>query len=295
LIGPTIVHFGSEEQKQEHLPGIVSGRVFWCQGFSEPNAGSDLASLRTAAVEDGDGYIVNGQKIWTSFAQDADWIFFLARTDKELARHKGLSYFIAPLNSQGITVRPIKYMSGYHFFCEIFFDDVRVPKKNMVGEKNRGWYVAMGTLADERSGIEYAGVNRRVLDELVEFVKEIQYDGKPLSKQQMVRNRLAGLAVEVEACRLLAYRIAWFQDHDRNVESESAMAKVFGSELMWRLSKTGMQILGPYGQLEPDSKFVRLTGRVEREYMSSLGWITAVGTSEIMRNIIATRGLGLPR
>jgi hypothetical protein len=247
------------------------------------------------AEEDGEDYVVNGQKTWTSFASHCDWIFFLARTDRSLPRHRGLSYFIAPLRSPGITLRPIEFLPGYHNFCETFFDGVRVPKRNMIGKKNGGWYVAMGTLADERSGIEYAGANRRVLDELIQYARETERDGQPLSKQPLIRSKLAELAMGVEACRLFSYRIAWLQEQGRNVEAEASMSKVFGSELMVRMAQAGMQILGLYGPLDPESKLAPLAGRIQREYMSCLGWVTSVGTSEIMRNIIAQRGLGLPR
>jgi alkylation response protein AidB-like acyl-CoA dehydrogenase len=295
MLGPTVLAFGTEEQKQEYVPGIVSGNVFWCHGFSEPDAGSDLASVQTLAVEEGDFFVVNGQKVWSSFAQHAEWIFFLARTDREAQRHRGISFFVIPIRTQGITVRAIDYMAGSSCFAEVFFDNVKVPKQNIIGEKNRGWNVAMGTLGFERSGIEYVGINHRVLDELVAYSKQTVINGRSLSSQQLVRNQLAEMAIEVEISRMLSYNIAWMQSLNKDVDTEASMAKLWGSELMHRLASTGMYLLGLYGQLEPDSKLAQLMGRVQREYMHSMGWITSSGSSEIQRNVIAWRGLGMPR
>jgi alkylation response protein AidB-like acyl-CoA dehydrogenase len=295
MLVPTLMGCGTEEQKLEHIPRILSGEIFWCQGFSEPDAGSDMASVKTMAVEDGDAFIINGQKVWTSFGQHADWMFLLARTSNEGPKHRGISFFMTPMNAPGITVRAIEYMAGSSCFAEVFFDNVRIPKKYMVGEVNKGWNVAMSLLGFERSGVEYAGVNRRVLDELVDYAKKTMVNGKPLSENPLVRDRLSLKAIEVDICRMLSYNIAWMQQNNKEVDMEASMAKVWGSELMHSISDTGMQLLGLYGQLEPDSKLVKMMGRLQRENQHSMGWITSSGTSEIQRNIIAWRGLSMPR
>src|SRR5918997_4785015 len=177
MIGPTLIVHGSEEQKAQHLPGITSGTVLWCQGYSEPGAGSDLASLQTRAVRDGDDYIVNGQKIWTTQAHVANWMFLLARTDQEAPKHKGISFFLLDMKTPGITVRPLVNMADRHEFNEVFFEDVRVPAKNLVGGENRGWYVAMTLLDFERSSVASVAANRRALQQLCGFARSTRQDG----------------------------------------------------------------------------------------------------------------------
>lgn len=284
----------SEEQKKEHLPPIAGGELLWCQACKEPNAGSDLASLTTKGVEDGDDYVLNGQKIWTTAAHRADWMFTLARTDPELPRHRGLSYFLVDMKTAGITIRPLRDMAGNHLFNELFLDDVRVPKRNMVGEKNRGWYVTLMTMNFERSGISAFSASKRTLEELVEFVKETKRDGEVLAQNPFIRHRLAQLAIEIEVGRALSYRIAWVQQVGGIPAAEAAAAKVYGSELGQRLAYLGCQIMGLYGQVK-ESKWAPLQGRFENAYQTCVGMNIAAGTSEVMRNIIATRGLELPR
>ncbi|MFQ5924874.1 MAG: acyl-CoA dehydrogenase family protein [Dehalococcoidia bacterium] len=294
MLTPTLLVSGSEEQKKEHLPPIARGELLWCQAWSEPNAGSDLASLTTKAVEDGDDYVVNGQKIWTTAAHRADWMFTLARTDPELPRHRGLSYFLVDMKTPGITLRPLRDMAGNHLFNELFLDDVRVPKRNMVGEKNRGWYVTLMTMNFERSGISAFSASKRTLEELVEFVTETKGDGEVLGKNPFIRHRLAQLAIEIEVGRALSYRIAWMQQRGGIPAAEAAAAKVYGSELGQRLAYLGCQIMGLYGQVK-ESRWAPLQGRFENAYQTCVGMNIAAGTSEVMRNIIATRGLELPR
>jgi len=289
-LGPTIMMYGSEEQKAQHLGGITSGDVIWCQGYSEPGSGSDLASLQTRAVIDGDDFVINGQKIWTSQAHYADWIFLLARTDPDAPKHKGISYFLVDMKSPGISVRPLVNLANGHGFNEVFFDNVRVPRSGLLGELNRGWYMATTTLDFERSSVATSAGYRRLLEELLAFVVETRIGYDP-----MVRHRLADLWVEYNIVRFLAYRVVSLQAQGIVPNYEASVVKVFNSEYNQRISRAGLQMLGLYGQLAPQSPYARLRGRLESSYLTSAGSTIAAGTSEIQRNIIATRGLGLPR
>ncbi|GBD13533.1 Putative acyl-CoA dehydrogenase FadE17 [bacterium HR24] len=294
-VGPTIILYGTEEQKREHLPRIANAEVIWCQGFSEPGAGSDLASLQTSAVPDGDYFVINGQKIWTSLAHVADWMILLARTDPDAPKHRGISYFLVDMRTPGITVRPLVDMTGRHAFNQVFFDNVRVPRKNLVGELNRGWYVAAATLDFERSGINRVMAGIRLYEELVQYARETERDGRPLMADPTIRHKLAELKIEFEVGRLLAYRVAWIQSQGRIPNQEASMSKLFGSELQQRLARAGIEMLGLGGQLRPGSKWAPMAGRIADYYLASVSTTVAAGTSEVMRNIIAMRGLGLPR
>jgi len=295
FLGPTIMRYGTEEQKKQHLPGILSGETVWCQGYSEPNAGSDLGSLQTRAVQDGDEFVINGQKIWTSMAHHSQWIFMLARTDPEAPKHRGISYFLVDMQTPGITVKPLIDMSNGHHFNEVYFENVRVPRSGLLGELNRGWYMATTTLSYERSGIEGPAAAARYVRLLTQYAKETQRHGKPMAADSLLRQRLGQLATEVEVARALAWRIASIQTKGDIPGPEAPALKVFGSELFQRIAQTGMQMLGLYGQLEADSKWAPLAGAIERLYLVSVSRTIAAGTSEIQRNIIAERGLGLPR
>jgi alkylation response protein AidB-like acyl-CoA dehydrogenase len=295
FLGPTIFRYGTEEQICQHIPGILSGETVWCQGYSEPNAGSDLASLQTRAVQDGDEFVINGQKIWTSMAQHSDWIFMLARTDADAPKHKGISYFLVDMQTPGITVRPLIDMSNGHHFNEVYFENVRVPRAGLLGELNRGWYMATTTLSFERSGIEGPAAAGRYVRRLVQYAKEAKRNGMPLAADALVRQRLGQLATEVEVARALAWRIASVQFKGDVPGPEAPAPKVFGSELFQRIAQEGMRLLNLYGQLEPGSKWAPLAGAIERLYLVSVSRTIAAGTSEIQRNIIAERGLGLPR
>ena len=295
MLAPTLMIHGTEDQKREFLPPVAEGTVQWCQGYSEPESGSDLASLQTRAVEDGDDFVVNGTKIWTSGAHRADHIMVLTRTDPDAPKHRGISFLLADMRTPGIEVRPIINMANQHSFNMVTFDNVRVPKRNLMGELNRGWYVGATLLDFERSGVDYSAGARRVLEEIVAFCKESTRHGRTLADDPLVRRQLADLAIEVDVSRLISYKIAWMQQNGLVPNKEASMGKVFGTELQHRMAKTGMNILGLYGQLEPDSKYAPLKGRIERGYMTTVSSTLAAGTSEIQRNIIATRGLGLPR
>jgi alkylation response protein AidB-like acyl-CoA dehydrogenase len=299
MLAPTLLASGNEEQKQQHLPPIAHGEMMWCQGWSEPNAGSDLASLKTKAVRDGDYYVVNGQKAWTSGAHRAQWCFMLARTDPEQPRHRGLSFFLVDMKTPGIKLRPVRAMNGTYMFNEMFFDDVKVPKENMVGDENRGWYVSLMTMNFERSSIGFMAEAKRNLEELIEFCKETKRDGQRLSDQPVVRSLLAQVVIEVEVGLALSYKVAWLQGKGEAFVIPAAIAgcagKVYGSELGQRLAYAGSRILGLYGQVKAGSKWSPLKGRFETSYQECVSLNMGGGTSEIMRNVIAMRGLEMPR
>ena len=295
LVGPTLMVWGTEEQKARFLPPIARSEVFWCQGFSEPGAGSDLAGLQTRAERQGDDYIVNGQKIWTSEGQYADWMILLARTNMEAPKHRGISYFLVDMKSPGITLQPLINLMNSHAFNQVFFDNVRVPAVNRVGEENRGWYVATTTLDFERTGISRVIWALRQFEELVEFARDESERGAAWARQPSLKHRLAELRIEFEIARMLCYRVAWLQTKGAVPNYESSMAKMYGSELNQRFGATAVNVLGLAGQLERRARRAPLQGRLARTYLAGMSYTIAGGTSEIQRNIIATRGLGLPR
>jgi alkylation response protein AidB-like acyl-CoA dehydrogenase len=289
FLAPTLIRFGSEEQKKKHLPGIARGEVYWCELLSEPDSGSDLASLKTQATEEGDYYVINGQKTWNTGAHLSDWGFVLVRTEPNLARHKGLSYFLVDMKSPGITVNPILDMLGEREFAEVFFDNVRVPKENLVGGKNQGWYVTMATLDIERIGIMFYSSIRAYLEHLSEYIKQRK---KPLN--QILRNRLAELLAECEMARLIHYRAIWMMGQGSTPTYEAAMDKLYNAELAQRAADFGMQVLGNYGNLLTGSKFACLSGWPSFYYLDTTSYSILAGTSEIDRNVIAVKGLDLP-
>ena len=295
MLGPTLMIHGSEEQKQTHLTPVARGEVQWCQGYSEPESGSDLASLNTRAVKDGDDFVVNGSKIWTTLAHRADWIMLLTRTDPDAAKHRGISFMLVDMKSPGIEVRPIINMANGHEFNQINFDNVRVPRQNVVGEENRGWYVAVTLLDFERSGIDYSAMARRLLDETRMHAVETKRNGTPLIETPWVRNVLADRYIDCEVARLMAYNVTYMQGEGLVPNKEASMSKVFGSETLQRVTSTGLDVLGMYGALGRDEKWAPLNGRVQENWMVSFSHKIAAGTSEVQRNIIAGRGLGLPR
>ncbi len=295
MVGPTLMLYGTEEQKTQYLPEIASGEAVYCQGFSEPESGSDLASLQLRAVEDGDDYVLNGSKIWTSGAHRSTHWYLLTRTDPDTPKHRGVSVFVVDMDTPGIEVRPIINMFDIHYFNQVFFDNVRVPKQNMIGEKNRGWYIAATTLDFERSGVASFASNRRSLEELVELARETQNNGKPLSEDPLIRRRLADLWVSNEAGKTIAYNVAWMQSEGQVPNKEASISKMMGSEIAQQIHQLGIQMLGMYGILDKGSKWAYLNGRLAWQWMDSISLTIRGGTSEIQRNIIATRGLGLPR
>jgi Acyl-CoA dehydrogenases len=292
-VGRAILAYGTEEQKREFIPKIVRGDAFFAVGMSEPEAGSDLASLQTRAVEDGDYYIINGQKVWTT-GQFRNYIYLVARTDSQAPKHKGISEFILEANLPGITIHPLVVITGEAEFNEVFFDNVCAPKKCLIGEKNRGFYQILNQLDYERSGIERLMGNYPLFEGIVRFAKETKFNGKPLSQDKLIRNKLAQLQIEFEVGRLLVYRVALIMDEGRAPNWEAAMSKAYCTTFEKRLANTAMEILGPYGQLVAGSKLCPIRGLASRSYLGSKGYSLQGGTTEILKNIIATRGLGLP-
>ncbi|MDA0366278.1 MAG: acyl-CoA dehydrogenase family protein [Chloroflexi bacterium] len=295
MIGPTLMVHGSEEQKQEHLPKILRGEVVWCQGWSEPGAGSDLASLQTRATRDGDEYVLNGQKIWTSGAQHADWMYMLARTDPDAPKHRGISLLMFPMTSPGVSVRPLINMADNAGFNEVFFEDVHVPVKNRVGEENRGWYVGM-TLTDfERSGIGSAVGTQRQLERILRHAKERPSEQTVLDKNKSWRLQMADRWVEADIARLFSYRNITIQARSMVPNHEASMSKLFTSELGQRIAATNLKLYGLHGTIWDRAREEAEHGMAAGGYLGAVSSSIAGGTSEIQRNIIATRGLGLPR
>ena len=295
MLGPILMLEGTDEQKQKFLPPIAKAEVRWAQGYSEPQSGSDLASLQTRAVEDGDDFVINGTKIWTSGAHEADWLFMLARTDPDAPKHRGISFLLVDMKAPGVEVRPIIDMAGRHNFNQLFFDNVRVPKQNLVGEYNRGWYVGARLLDFERSGVNRSASARRTLEEITDFAKNNTLNGKAMSSISRVKNNLANMAIEVEVSRMISYRIGYLQSKGEVFNKEASMGKMFGTEMVQRIYSAGMDMLGLYGTLQQGSKWAPLNGRIQKGYLASYSATIAAGTSEIQRNVVATRGLGLPR
>ena len=298
-VGSTIMVHGSEEQKAEFLPPMVRGETRWCQGYSEPGSGSDLASLQTRAIRDGDDFVINGQKIWTSGAHLANMIFALVRTDPEAPKHRGITYLLASMESPGIEVRPLVQMSDARGFNEVFFEDVRVPAKNAVGEINRGWYVGATHLDFERSSIGNAVGQQRMLDGLRHYLqRERDSDSgrSRLNQPGAPRTEFADRYIEAAVAKTLSQRVISMQSRGLIPNYEASMTKVFSTEFNQRIACTATKLLGKYGDLrDRESDHTPMRGRWATMYLSSVSSTIAGGTSEIQRNVIATRGLGLPR
>jgi 3-oxocholest-4-en-26-oyl-CoA dehydrogenase alpha subunit len=290
--GPTLMRVGSEQQKQEYLPRILAGEIEFAIGYTEPNAGSDLASLQTRAVREGDSYVINGQKIYTSAAHHSTHIWLLARTDPKAPKHRGLSIFIVPNDAPGVTIRPLETM-GSERSNEVFFEDARIPAANLVGEENRGWYYVTMALDFER--LMPHTRTRRYLEHLIEYAKNTVVDGRPLSKHPQVRVALARLAVEIELLRLFSIRCAWMIEHGQVPNAEASVFKIYMSELNGRIAIAAQNIMGPYATLGAGDSLAPQEGRLEKLYRSFPLYKFAGGTNEVMRNIIAQRGLGMPR
>lgn len=296
-VGPTIIIHGTDEQKARFLPGILKGETQWCQGFSEPGAGSDLASLQTRAVPDGDDFVVNGQKIWTSGAQRANWMYLLARTDAEAPKHRGITYFLLDMKTLGISVQPLVNMVGNAGFAQVYFDNVRIPRENVVGEVNRGWYIGTTTLDLERSGIGSAVGTRKTVERMTRRAKQVLPLGVDLLKDRpVVRMELADRHVEANIAMILSYRVISMQSSGKVPNYEASMAKLYFSELEQRITRTGMKLLGMYGNMwDPQSPRTPYRASYSRGYVGSVAATIGGGTSEVQRNIIATRGIGLSR
>ncbi|MEO8540044.1 MAG: acyl-CoA dehydrogenase family protein [bacterium] len=293
MIGPTIIIHGNDEQKKEHLSRILHGEVQWCQGYSEPGSGSDLASLQTRAVRDGDDFVINGQKIWTSGAHNADWMFMLARTDPDAPKHRGITYFLMDMKSPGVTVRPLVNLANNHMFNEVFFEDVRVPARNVLGEVNRGWYIGTTTLDFERSSIGNAVGQRQTLEYYMKFWKNNQGQPATASASNKAKDEFTDRWIEASVAKMLSYVVITIQKNGRVPNHEASIAKLFNTELSQRIARTAMKMTGTNGLLL--GREAPMRGRAAQSYMQTVSSTIAGGTSEVQRNIVATRGLGLPR
>ncbi|MBK7125599.1 MAG: acyl-CoA dehydrogenase family protein [Dehalococcoidia bacterium] len=292
MIGPTLIIHGNEEQKKNYLPKITSGEHIWCQGYSEPGAGSDLASLQTRATRDGDDFIINGQKIWTSGGHRSNQMFCLVRTDPEAPKHRGISFLLIDdiKNTPGLTVRPLINMANRHHFNEVFFEDVRVPAQNLIGEENRGWYVGMTLLDFERSGIGTTASQKRTLEELARDLREGSKD-----RREQYRTRLADHVVSNNVGRFLGYRIGYIQANGMVPNYEASVVKIFQSELGQKIYNFGVNMLGLSGQMMPEEPRAPMHGALPESHLMAVPSTIYSGSNEIQRNIISTRGLGLPR
>ena len=295
MVGPTLMRWGTEEQKRRFLPKILPAEEIWCQGYSEPGSGSDLASLQTKAVRDGDHFVVSGQKIWTSNAQIADWMFCLVRTNPAAPKHAGISYVLIPMATPGITVRPLLQMTGDAGFNEVFFDGVRVPVENLVGPEGEGWKVANTTLAHERNMLGSTTQTQGLFEGLLRLARRARRGGRPLTEDPLVRQRLAALKIEVEGLRRNAYRNLSSAIRGRPAGIAASVTKLATTELNHELARTAIELLGMQGPLYRGSRHLEDGGLWPYQFMFSLGMIIGGGTSQIQKNIIAQRGLGLPR
>ncbi len=295
MLGPTLISWGTEEQKKRFLPKILNAEEIWCQGYSEPGAGSDLASLRTRAEIVGDEFIVNGQKVWTSNAHFSQWMFCLVRTDPEAPKHRGISYILIDMKTPGIEVRPLVQMTGDRGFNEVFFDNVHVPRKNLVGKLNEGWLVANATLFHERNMLGSATGSKQRFNRLLALAKSIKRNGRPLSEDPVFRQRLADLEIRVEAMTFHSYRQLTDHVRGRNPGIETMINKLVGTELNHDLATAAMEAMGDYSLLAREDKAVVDHGYWPYEWMFSLGLVIGGGTSHIQKNIIAERGLKMPK
>jgi alkylation response protein AidB-like acyl-CoA dehydrogenase len=293
-IGGSVLQYGTEEQKEYFLPKIIKGELYCGLGMSETEAGSDLASLKTKAVPDGDDYIINGQKTWTSGGSFINYVYLLARTDQEVAKHKGISEFILPLDLEGISRIPMVDVTGTEAWNDVFFDNVRTPNKYRIGELNKGFYHVMEQLAFERSGMERLMGNYPLFDALIKFVIETEYNGKKLAQDDVIRQKLAQLQVEFEVGRLFMYRVAMAMEAGKAPTVEACMSKAYATAFEQRVANFAVEALGPYGLLWVDSRRAKMGGMAAHSYLGSKGYSLQAGASEILKNIIAQRGLGLP-
>ncbi len=290
IVAPALMLKGTEEQKKKHLPGIASGKVIWCETLSEPGHGSDLASIEVFAREEDDCFVVNGQKIWTTNGHFADWNALVTRTDREATpNYRGITFFLLDMKTPGITVNPVINMAGHHDFNEVFFDDVRIPRENIVGGLNKGFYVVMSLLDYERTTDPVYAIAETLVADLAEYARK-----KDLLDPVM-ENRLAELRAECEIARLHHYRVTWMQSRGMVPNAESAMSKLVSFELLQRVTEFGMELTGQYSQLGEDEELAPMYGRIPSCYLRSFGHSMEQGTSEIDKDVIAQRGLGLPR
>jgi pimeloyl-CoA dehydrogenase large subunit len=305
MVGPVIIAFGNDAQKKKYLPRIANLDDWWCQGFSEPGSGSDLASLKTTAKRDGDHYVVNGQKTWTTLAQYADWIFCLVRTDPAAKKQEGISFLLINMKTPGITVRPIQTIDGGHEVNEVFFDDVRVPAENLVGQENKGWDYAKFLLGNERTGIARIGISKARLRRLKEIAALQQIGDRPMLEDPVFRLKVAGVEVELKALEMTQLRVVAAERQGRNGKPDpaSSILKIKGSELQQTITELLLEVVGPYALPAPR----QMEGDRWNEPPAGPDWAETLapnyfnmrkvsiygGTNEIQKNIIAKAILGL--
>ncbi|HEX2914038.1 MAG TPA: acyl-CoA dehydrogenase [Chloroflexia bacterium] len=296
MAGPTIMSVGTPEQKARYLPKILSGEEIWCQGFSEPNAGSDVAALQTRAVREGDHFVVNGQKVWTSYGYVADFCILLVRTDFEAPKHKGLSYLIVDMKSPGVSAKPLVQLTGEAEFAELFFENVKVPVENLVGALNKGWMVAITTLMHERGSFSFNIVVtfEQRLQRLLDLARQTERDGQSIIQNAEIRQRLAKIYTEIKTFKINTVRQMSTVKEGQIPGPEGSLLKLQWSELNQRLAELAFEILGPYSGLAPDSPESPFEGSWQYEYLRARGNTIEAGTSEVQRNIVAERVLGLP-
>jgi alkylation response protein AidB-like acyl-CoA dehydrogenase len=298
LAGPTIMRHGTAAQKERFLRPILTGDEVWCQGFSEPNSGSDLASIRCRADLQGDKFVVNGQKVWTSFAQYAHWCFLLCRTDQTLPRHKGISFLLVDMRSPGVTIRPLVQINGDTEFSEVFFDNVEVPAENLVGAMNSGWAIAMTTLTFERGPEEalYRQVKfKHDLDSLIEFARTTSRDGRPIAEDPVARQKIAAVAMEVDLLRLNILRAFSKVLNGKELGPEASFTKLYWSHMWTRMAELALELQGPAAPLAAEDPGVLGGGSAQFNWLTSKASTIYSGTSEVQRNIIGERVLGLPK
>ncbi|MEI6186156.1 MAG: acyl-CoA dehydrogenase family protein [Dehalococcoidia bacterium] len=294
MLAPTLLAAGSEEIKREFLPKIASAEIMFCELWSEPNAGSDLAAMTSTAVRKGDEFIVNGQKTWNTGAHFADWGFGVYKSDPAARKHHNLTFILNDMKDKGVTVKGIPYMNGSHVYNEVYLDDVHMSAKYIVGQENEGWAVVNVLAGFERSNMDMVYGLVKAQEELVNFCNQTKRNGKPLSQDPLIRNRIAEFACSIEAVRTLAYRVADQQNRNEMGLMDAASVKVFASELLEKFGQIATDLLGPHGQVK-HSKWAKLNGAAEYNYQACFVPIVSMGTNEIQRNIIAWYGLGLPR
>ena len=292
---PTLVEHGTEEQKQQFVRATLLGKISWCQGYSEPGSGSDLASLRTRGVLEGDHWVVNGQKIWTSNADTSEWMFCLVRTEPDAPKHEGISYMLIDMKTPGLTIRPLRQMTGDADFNEVFLDNVRVPAKNIVGKRGQGWVVSRSTLKHERAMIGSSVLSRRTLEGLIMLAQALNLRGKPAIQDPAIRNRIVELETKVLANDYHSYRMLTMQARNQDPGVAGLVAKLYGTTLGYDVTRLAMDLLGDRGMLAAGEPSAPAMGMFITAYMWSLGILIAGGTANIQRNVIAERGFGLPR
>ena len=295
MLVPTLLELGTQEQKQKYIEPTLTGEMVWCQGYSEPGAGSDLAALRTAAVLEGDYFVVNGQKIWTSTAAQADMIFCLVRTEPDAPKHQGISYLLFSMDTPGIEVRPLMTMTGQAEFNEVFFTDVRVPADQIVGKRGEGWMVANATLTHERGMLGDPDAALARLNSIAEIMQNETVDGAPLMDNAVYRDRLIALQAEVFAMKFNGMRLTTNATEKKSGGMAGMIVKLQGCELNHRLAELAIDVMGEYGILFEDSPFIRDHGMWQTAYMFDLGLIIGGGSAQIQKNIISERGLDMPR